>query len=78
MSEGYSENSNNGKRISLIPEENQKRNLKAMEAISSIYENTALLGDMSRRLPHIMQEIWKNSDKKELIKWALKITQVKK
>ena len=55
----------------------EKKNLDALEAISSIYENVALLGDIARRLPHILVQLWKQTDQKEIIIWAIRKTEVK-
>ena len=56
----------------------EKKNLDALEAISSIYENVALLGDIARRLPHILVQLWKQTDQKEIIIWAIGKTEVKR
>jgi len=65
------------KEITIIPQKN-KINIGILEAISSIYENTALLGDIARRLPHILLKLWNGTDsnKKKMIEWAIQVTQV--
>merc|ERR1712106_861371 len=61
----------------LAPQENQKRNLRHLEAVSQIYENVALLGDLARRLPHLLVENYAGSSvaEKELLKWSFEKTQ---
>ena len=44
------------------------------ESISVIYENSALLGDISRRLPNIIKTLWKKTTSKELVTWAYEKT----
>lgn len=54
----------------------EKQNLANMQAISSIYENCAFLGDIARRLPHYISKLWKeiSKDKKDIIIWAMNKT----
>lgn len=61
----------------LAPQENQKRNLRHLEAVSQVYENVALLGDLARRLPHLLVELYAASSmaEKELLKWSFERTQ---
>jgi len=58
------------------PTKLEKRNLGTMQAISSIYENCAFLGDIARRLPHYISKLWNETtkDKKDIIIWAMKKT----
>ena len=45
--------------------------------MSQIYENVALLGDLARRLPHLLVENYVGSSvaEKELLKWSFEKTQ---
>jgi len=54
----------------------EKRNLGTLEAISSIYENCAFLGDIARRLPHYILKLWNetNQENRDIIMWAMKKT----
>ena len=61
------------------PTKLEKRNLGTMQAISSIYENCAFLGDIARRLPHYISKLWNETtkDKKDIIIWAMEKTKVR-
>lgn len=48
-----------------------------MEAVSQIYENVALLGDLARRLPHLLVELYGSASvvERDLLKWSFDRTQ---
>lgn len=50
----------------------------ARDAISSIYENSALLGFIARRMPSVIKTLWKNSKNHEIVTWAFRKSQVYK
>lgn len=60
----------------LVPGSSEKRNLKLLESISSIYENCAFLGDIARRLPHYLSKLWRECDQnqRDIIMWAMEKT----
>ena len=59
------------------PTKLEKRNLGNMQAISSIYENCAFLGDIARRLPHYISKLF-HCNQSNLEKAFLKLASAKK
>ena len=49
----------------------------ARDAISSVYENSALLGFIARRMPSVIKTLWKKSKSQELVTWAFTKSKVK-